>query len=223
LRSIDALICFQAASAQTTSAMTSDLEKKTQQLIEAGRIIDSKGWVPATSGNFSVRLDNGNILVTVSGKHKGRLTSEDFMIVDPSGSPLENKKPSAELGLHVSVYQRYPSVGAVLHPHTAGSILISRLFPSVIKLSEHELLKAFEGITTHETSVSVPIFPNDQNIPRLAASIDRFIEREGDIRAYIIANHGLYTWGSTLSDALRHLEALEFMFQIETRLLGLIP
>ena len=203
--------------------MTSDLEHKTQQLIEAGRIIDSNGWVPATSGNFSARLKNGNLLVTVSGKHKGRLTSDDFMLVDPSGSPLENKKPSAELGLHVSVYQRYPSVGAVLHPHTAGAILMSRLSPSTLILSGHELLKAFEGITTHETSVMVPIFPNDQNIPRLAASVEHFIESEGDIRAYIIANHGLYTWGSTVSDALRHLEALEFMLQIETRLLGLTP
>ncbi len=203
--------------------MTSELEKKTQQLIEAGRIIDSKGWVPATSGNFSVRLEDGNILVTVSGKHKGRLTGDDFMIVDPFGTPLQNKKPSAELGLHVSLYQRFPSAGAVLHPHTAGSILISRLVPSVLSLSGHELLKAFEGVTTHETTVNVPIFPNDQNIPRLAELIDRFIETQADIKAYIIANHGLYTWGSTLADALRHLEALEFMFQIETRLLGLTP
>lgn len=203
--------------------MTSELEKKTQQLIEAGRIIDSKGWVPATSGNFSVRLEDGNILVTVSGKHKGRLTGDDFMVVDPFGTPLQNKKPSAELGLHISLYRRFPSAGAVLHPHTAGSILISRLVPSVLSLSGHELLKAFEGVTTHETTVNVPIFPNDQNIPRLAELIDRFIETQADIKAYIIANHGLYTWGSTLADALRHLEALEFMFQIETRLLGLTP
>ena len=203
--------------------MTSELEEKTQQLIEAGRLIDSKGWVPATSGNFSVRLDDGNILVTVSGKHKGHLTGDDFMIVNPLGTPLQNKKPSAELGLHVSLYQRFPSAGAVLHPHTEGSILVSRLVPSVLSLSGHELLKAFEGVTTHETTVNVPIFPNDQNIPRLAELIDRFIETQADIKAYIIANHGLYTWGSTLADALRHLEALEFMFQIETRLLGLTP
>ena len=44
-----------------------------QQLIAAGRFIDSKGWVPATSGNFSVRLPDGTIAITVSGKHKGQL------------------------------------------------------------------------------------------------------------------------------------------------------
>jgi methylthioribulose-1-phosphate dehydratase len=56
------------------------------QLITAGRFIDSKGWVPATSGNFSVRLPDGNLALTVSGWHKGCLTRDGIMLVDANGN-----------------------------------------------------------------------------------------------------------------------------------------
>jgi len=53
-----------------------------EQLVEAGRIINSRGWVPATSGNFSARLENGNIAITTSGKHKGHLQASDIMLIN---------------------------------------------------------------------------------------------------------------------------------------------
>ena len=54
-------------------------------LIAAGQRLDSRGLAPATSGNFSVRLDEERIAVTVSGRHKGRLTRDDVMLVNPDG------------------------------------------------------------------------------------------------------------------------------------------
>ncbi len=199
---------------------TDEFFSKADELIAAGRFIDSKGWVPATSGNFSARLADGNIAITVSGRHKGQLQRSDIMLIDPHGQSLDGQKPSAETLLHTSLYQRYPDVQAILHPHSINATLAARLFKTEIILEDYELLKALAGIDTHETRISIPIFANDQNIPRLAAQVDTFLDQHGDMHAYIIAGHGLYTWGGSVAETLRHLEALEFLFDCEIRLHG---
>jgi methylthioribulose-1-phosphate dehydratase len=191
-----------------------------QQLVDAGRFIDSKGWVPATSGNFSARLPDGNIAITVSGKHKGRLQLDDIMLIDADANSLDGKKPSAETVLHTSLYKRFPAIHSILHPHSLNATLVSRIFKSEIVLEDYELLKAMGGITTHESRVVVPIFANDQNIPRLAELVERYLDNHTDCYAYIIAGHGLYTWGSSVQETLRHLEALDFIFDCELRLHG---
>ncbi len=190
------------------------------QLVAAGRFIDSKGWVPATSGNFSAKLSDGRIAITVSGKHKGRLTADDIMLVDKDGESLDGKKPSAETLLHTSLYKRFPEVGAVLHPHSLHATLAARFFASEMVLQDYELLKALHGVETHESRVVIPIFANDQNIPRLAAAVDAYLNRHQEIHAYIIAGHGFYTWGRSVEDTLKHLEALEFLFECEIRMHG---
>lgn len=190
------------------------------ELIEAGRAIDARGWVPATSGNFSARLANGRIVITASGRHKGRLTSEDILLVDAEGRSLDGRRPSAETLLHASLYRRYPEVQAILHPHSPASTLISRLTSGEVILEGYELLKALAGIDTHETRIVVPIFPNDQDIARLARRVEEYLETQGGIHAYLIAGHGFYTWGRSVAEALRHVEALEFLFDLETRMYG---
>ena len=191
-----------------------------RQLIAVGRFIDSKGWVPATSGNFSARLPDGTIAITVSGQHKGYLQLDDIMLIDRHATVLDGKKPSAETVLHTALYQRYPDVQAILHPHTLNATLVSRVFTSEIVLENYELLKALHGITTHESRVVVPIFANDQNIPRLAECVEQYLDHHADCYAYIIAGHGLYTWGRSVPETLRHLEALDFLFDCELRLHG---
>jgi ribulose-5-phosphate 4-epimerase/fuculose-1-phosphate aldolase len=71
---------------------TDEFYSKADELIAAGRFIDSKGWVPATSGNFSARLSDGNIAITVSGRHKGQLQCDDIMLIDTDGLSLDGKK-----------------------------------------------------------------------------------------------------------------------------------
>lgn len=193
---------------------------RADELIAAGRFIDGRGWVPATSGNFSARLSDGCVAITVSGRHKGQLNRDDIMRVDADGRSLDGKKPSAETLLHTSLYRRFPNVNSVLHPHSPSATLISRLCGSAVVLEDYELLKALEGIDTHESRIAVPIFPNDQNISRLALEVEDYLDRHGDVHAYIIAGHGFYAWGKTVRDALRHVEALEFLFELEVRLHG---
>jgi methylthioribulose-1-phosphate dehydratase len=190
------------------------------ELIAAGRFIHERGWVPATSGNFSARLADGSVSVTVSGRHKGDLQPDDIMRVDADGTPLTPGRPSAETPLHLALYRRDPAIGAVLHPHSPAATLISRLVDGHLVLEGYELLKALEGIVTHETRVGVPIFPNDQDIPRLAARVGEYMDAHGTGFGYILAGHGFYTWGTTVADALRHVEALEHLFDLEMRLHG---
>ncbi|MBS3955481.1 MAG: methylthioribulose 1-phosphate dehydratase [Methylomicrobium sp.] len=197
-----------------------EFQAKAQELIDAGRFIAGKGWVPATSGNFSARLSDGNIAITVSGRHKGRLVADDIMLIDSMGQSLDGKKPSAETLLHTAIYKRFEQVQCVLHPHSQSSLLVSRLFKSALVLKDYELLKALAGIDTHETQTVVPVFANDQNIARLSAEVENYMDQNDPIHAYIIAGHGFYTWGKDVAEALRHVEALEFLFECEIKLYG---
>ena len=193
-----------------------------QALIEAGRFLHGHGWVPATSGNFSVRLGSNRFAITVSGRHKGQLSEDDIMQVDQLGSPVAtDKRPSAETLLHTALYNRYEDVGAILHTHSMNATLLSRRSAGELVFEDYELLKAFEGVVTHETRIVVPVFPNDQDIPRLSAQVENYLDRHPAVHGYLIAGHGLYTWGRSMQATLRHIEAFEFLFQCELTLQGL--
>ncbi|MDH5444998.1 MAG: methylthioribulose 1-phosphate dehydratase [Gammaproteobacteria bacterium] len=197
-----------------------EFNQRTSELITAGQSLYALGMVPATSGNFSARLSNGDIAITVSGRHKGRMLDEDIMRVDANGQSLDERRSSAETGLHVQIYNRIPEAKAILHPHSVNATLLSRLSGEFLQLQDYELLKAFPGIDTHDCSVTVPIFQNDQNIERLAERVDDYMQSEGPIYGYLINGHGFYTWGETVEDALRHVEAFEFLFECELRMRG---
>ena len=193
------------------------------QLCEVGRTLHARGMVPATSGNFSARLSTGHILITVSGAHKGRLNPSHLMLVDLDGHTLDGGRASAETPLHLQIYRRYPDVHAVLHPHSVASTLLSRRSSADCVLANYELLKAFPDITTHDTSITIPNFANDQDVERLARQVDRWMERHTPVVGYLIGGHGFYTWGSSVNAALRHTEALEFLFECELRTHGASP
>ena len=203
--------------------MTPGIERRADELIAAGRFLFERGWVPATSGNFSARLADGRLLLTVSGRHKGRLTRDDLLVADADGNSLDGRRPSAETQLHVQIYRRFPEAECVLHPHTVNATLLSRLNADRLLLQDYELLKAFPGVDTHACTVEVPIFANDQDIGRLARAVDAWMQGRTGVHGYLIAGHGFYTWGTSVEDALRHVEAFEFLFDCEMRLHGARP
>lgn len=67
----------------------------------------------------------------------------------------------------------------------------------------------------------VPIFDNDQDIARLAAKVQPWLQAHPDCVGYLIRGHGLYTWGARMSDALRQIEAFEFLFECELKVRSL--
>ena len=190
------------------------------EIIEAGRFLFGRGWSPATSSNYSTRLSATEALLTVSGKHKGQLGLDDVLATDLSGNSLEpGKKPSAETLLHTQLYRWRPEIGAVLHTHSVNATVLSRLTPgNSLEFEDYELQKAFSGVSTHASKVQVPIFDNDQDIERLAGKVQPWLEAHPDCVGYLIRGHGLYTWGARMSDALRQIEAFEFLFECELKI-----
>ncbi|MDI3306603.1 MAG: methylthioribulose 1-phosphate dehydratase [Acetobacteraceae bacterium] len=186
-------------------------------IVAAGRRMDRFGWVPATAGNISVRLPGGRVAITRSGGHKGFLEEAGVMVVDLQGRPEDPAlRPSAETGLHCGIYRRFPEAGAVLHGHSIAGTVLSRAAGEVLPLEDYELLKAFPGLPTHAAAVELPVFDNDQDIPRLQAVVERRWDGMGTIPpGYLIRGHGLYVWAADMPSALMRLEALEFMLACE--------
>lgn len=190
--------------------------EEVRALTEAGRLFHARGWVPATGGNFSARVAPERMVITASGCHKGELRADDFLLADLDGRPLQGaRKASYETGLHCQLYRHDPGIGAALHTHSVANTVLSRQGDDRIELAGYELLKLLPGVTTHEASVSVPVFANDQDIARLAGTVDAHMKRHPDTPAYVIAGHGLYAWGATVAQARHRVEALEFMFECE--------
>lgn len=182
------------------------------------------GWTPATSSNFSLRLDQRHAAITVSGRDKGRLVEDDIMVVDFEGRPVATThRPSAETLLHTQLYRRFPEIGCVLHTHSPVQTIASRLFAGAghVRLEGYELLKAFHGNSTHEMAIDVPVFANTQDMNVLAAQVDALLDHQC-MWGYLIDGHGLYAWGRDMAEARRHLEAFEFLLncELELRKLG---
>ena len=178
------------------------------------------GWTPATSSNFSHRLDDRHCAITVSGKDKGRLQPADIMVVDLAGQAVGRPlKPSAETLLHTQLYARFPEVGCVLHTHSPVQTIASRLYAPQghVRLEGYELLKALHGNSTHELAIELPVFPNTQDMTVLAAQVEAALDA-GPLWGYLIDGHGLYAWGRDMAEARRHLEAFEFLLHCELEL-----
>lgn len=196
-----------------------------EQIVSATRELSALGWTPATSSNFSMRLDHQYAAVTVSGRDKGKLGQADIMVVDLAGQPVATgQKPSAETLLHTQLYARLPDVGCVLHTHSLAQTLASRLYVGAghIRFEDYELIKAIRGQSTHATSLELAVLPNNQHIPTIAAQVDVLLDRVSTW-GYLIEGHGMYAWGSDMAEARRHLEAFEFLINCELEMRKLRP
>ncbi|MCE7032842.1 methylthioribulose 1-phosphate dehydratase [Lysobacter sp. GX 14042] len=192
-------------------------ERCAAELVANVRELAAFGWTPATSSNFSMRMDPQHVAITASGGDKGRLDTGGIMVVDLDGAPVgTDRRPSAETLLHTRLYRRFPDAGCVLHTHSHNQTVASRLFAGAghVRLEGYELLKAFAGNSTHETAVDLPVLPNSQDMLALSALADAELDR-GPAWGYLIDGHGLYAWGRDMAEARRHLEAFEFLLGCE--------
>lgn len=190
-----------------------------ETIVETATELASFGWTPATSSNFSMRLDAARAAITASGRDKGKLTPADILVLDiDSGQVLDSAlKPSAETLLHTQIYRRFSEAGAILHTHSHAQSVASRLFADagVVRLAGWELQKAITGFDTHESVLTIPVFPNSQHMPDLAAHVDAWLDAGKPLHAYLVSGHGMYAWGRNMAEARRHLEALEFLLNCE--------
>jgi methylthioribulose-1-phosphate dehydratase len=199
--------------------MPAALEVAIQEIVAVGRRLDARGLAPATSGNYSIRIEDG-IAITVSGSHKGRLSAADVMLVDEQGRALDGRTPSAETALHIGLYRLYPSVNAVLHVHSAPAVTLTRSLPDTgqLVLEGYEMLKALPGVTSHDTRISVPVFDNSQDTTALAQLVTTRLRQQPSPPAYLIRGHGINTWGTNLEQAERIFEAFDHLLTCELQI-----
>lgn len=187
-----------------------------------------RGWCLGTSGNFSAVLGSEpvELLVTASGLDKGSLGPGDFVRVDAAARPRpgESGRASAETLLHLAVCRQRPA-GSVLHTHSVASTLLGEHFREKggFTVGGYEMLKGLEGVTSHEQEAFVPVLANSQDMAALAGEVERVLAERPEAHGLLLAGHGLYTWGADVAQARRHVEILEFLFELVLRRSALAP
>ncbi|MEB3321534.1 MAG: methylthioribulose 1-phosphate dehydratase [Synechococcaceae cyanobacterium] len=197
-----------------------------QALCEAMGAIHRRGWCEGTGGNFScvLRRDPLHLLMAPSGVDKGSVRPGQLLVVAADGSVEKGTgRSSAETLLHVAIVET-TGAGAVLHTHSQAATLLSRLalgwrhvpeMKGTLAVEGLEMLKGLEGIRTHATTIHLPVLGNDQDLQRLSRSARPLLPSAP--HGLLVAGHGLYAWGRSLSDARRHLEILEFLLEQQWR------
>jgi methylthioribulose-1-phosphate dehydratase len=186
----------------------------------------AQGWLQGTSGNLSHKVTVSasaklplSFYITASGLDKGNLTPADFIWTTFDAKPClpqETRTPSAECLLHEAIYQHNPTANAIYHIHSPyWTLLSSRLgqltHPTVFPLPALEMLKGL-GAKSHTEQHAVLTLPNSQYMPELVALLAPYWETF-TVPGFVLQGHGLYTWGSTVFEAKRHVEIFEFLAQ----------
>jgi methylthioribulose-1-phosphate dehydratase len=193
------------------------------ELVDAGRRLDARGWMLGTSGNLSAVVDRQplTLAITPSGAFKGELTIEHILEVDADGQIVGGEsaspagdRPSAETRLHLTIV-RALDAGAVFHTHSIWATVLSDVHAADggLLIEGYEMLKGLAGVRTHEHSEWLPIVENDQDMSRLARTVASTLERHPRAHGFLVRRHGLYTWGASPTETLRHVEILEFLLQ----------
>ncbi len=178
-------------------------------IVECGRIAYERHLMTSNDGNISARMENGHVLITPSGISKGRLQTEDMLVVDLDGhviSSRPDRKPSSETPMHIEVYKHREDVRAVVHAHPiyATTLTVAGLEFPVDMLPEVLLTLGDVPITDYAT----PSSHEDAEVIR------PFIK---DHNAILLCQHGSLTYGKNLEEALIHLERIEHVSEIYWR------
>ena len=186
------------------------------QLAQIGRFFAERGWSPATSSNYSARLTNEYIAITRSGIDKFHMNPSDIILVNQDGQVAapQGSKASAETLIHTAIYKKRPDAQAVLHTHSVPNTRLSlkHLANGYLNIQGYEMQKGLNGVTTHESVIRVPILANSQNMALFSQTVEELLDREPKLQGFLMAGHGLYTWGKDLPEAKRHIETFEFLF-----------
>lgn len=171
-------------------------------IVAAGRRLYERRILASFEGNLSARVGSDRILTTATGTHKGRLREADLVLVDLSGTPLSDGKPSSELKLHLAIYEERPGTGAVVHAHppiATGYAVAGQQPPAA--LAE---VVAFLGC--------VPVAP--YGTPSTTALADSVRPPIRDFDVVLLANHGAVAIGTSLQEAEERMVQLEHFAQI---------
>lgn len=175
--------------------------KAREEIVSHARSIYDRGLTHGSTGNISVRLDDGWLL-TPTGSNMGHLDPADISKLDERGELTGGKPPTKEVNFHLAVYQQRPNSCAVVHLHSTHSVAVSLLEG----LDPEDLippLTAYYAMRVGKLPL-VPYFPPGD--PALAEAVRKFA---GKHHAMLLAHHGPVVAGSNLNAAVDAVEELE--------------
>ena len=187
-------------------------------LIVAAKHFYDRGWMVGTAGNLSARLPDGSFWITASGRAKGQLTASDFIRMSLDGGiveqPVPDSRPSAETSIHVAIYNCFPDAKACYHVHSIEANLVSRLVTGdSVSLPAIEMLKGL-GVWEENPQVSIPLFPNYLEVPKIAQEICQFFTNSSpSVPALLIRDHGITVWADSPAAAYNYVEIVEYIFR----------
>lgn len=209
-----------------TSISFEDKQSVLNELRRVQEQLSQRGWFPGNSGSLSVRVgdfqpDQFYYAITSHSTSPRIDTPKDFLFVNAKGEPCETTKlqPGSDVSIHSKIY-RMTGCGAILHVHTVFNNLLSEWYGEAgyLPVQGIDLIKQLAVWEGH-TELHIPIVPNYAAIPLIASSLSRAIQ--SDIPGILLRNHGIYVWGCNAFEAKQHLEAFEFIFEVEYRRLAL--
>jgi methylthioribulose-1-phosphate dehydratase len=168
-----------------------------------------------------VNRDPLRLAITTSGVNKGTLSAGEVVEIDAKGKVVAGSgRPSAEATLHLAI-ARGRGAGAVLHTHSIWSTILSdAATEDGLALEGYEMLKGLDGVGTHEHREWLPILDNTQDWAAAVPQVEAILTEHPQAHGFLIRRHGLYTWGRDLAEARRHVEILEFLFEVMGRKRG---
>ncbi len=173
-----------------------------EQICLLGKSLFDRGFTVGSSGNISVRSDDGNWLMTPTNSCLGRLDPARLSLVDAQGKLLSGDKPTKESFLHLSMYARRPHAGAVVHLHSTHSVAVSVL-ADVDKKTPIPPITAYYVMKIGRLKLLPYYAPGDMS---LAAAVREVADKH---HAILLANHGPIVAGKTLEAAVYASEELE--------------
>lgn len=185
-----------------------------REIILACRMMYQQRLVTASDGNVSARLPDGNLLITPSGVSKGFVTEDQLLVIDRGGRKIEGGeglRPSSEIQLHLTCYDRRDDIASVMHAHPPTAVAFSIAGISLAQCILPEVILSFGSIPTATYGT-----PTTRDLPD---SISGTIETND---AIILERHGSVTVGTSVLDAFFKLEKLEHAAEItyRARMLG---
>ena len=202
-----------------------------KDLVSSSAHFYNLGLMRGTAGNLSAKKNIDTFWITASGKNKGSLDLNDFVLLDLDGNIIENpdskNRPSAESSIHQVIYRLFPQACACYHVHSVEATLVSRLTRGdSLRLPPIEMLKGL-GIWQENPNISLALFDNLLSLPMLAQSIaERFKDSLPQVPALLIRDHGVTVWADSTQSALNYIEVIEFIFRyilLEAQTPGLFP
>ncbi len=184
--------------------------KLMDQMCELAHIYADWGWMRGTSGGMSV-ADGKNVYMIATNVDKRLMIPDDIVVLGRDGKINlwgKGRKPSSSSNVFLAIHEL--GGNAVIHPHDIDSYSIGILCDKEADLSGEEM----KGIGTYNRQTGkIPIIGNKPQEKDLEPDIRECIERYPESRGIIIRRHGIYVWGDTLSQAARHTECYNNVFQ----------